>query len=142
MKGKYDVVQLAKKVVSIANENNLFITNLQLQKVMYYIQGMFMNKFGMKAFDDSIECWTYGPVVKKVWNVFNQFGRKPIKESNSDLTIQKEEEQVIVNILYDKLRMNVWDLVDETHEEEPWKNANKNKWAQISDKDMERFFCQ
>lgn len=142
MKGRYDAVQLAKKVVSLANDNNMYISNLQLQKVMYYIQGSFMKKFNYKAFDDEIECWPYGPVVKRIWSVFNVFGRNPIRRCQSDLKLSENEQQEILRILKSKLRMNVWDLVDQTHEELPWSRANKMGMTCLRDCDMEEFFCK
>lgn len=142
MESKYEAVELANEVVSLANENNMYISNLQLQKIMYYIQGEYMKKFGIKAFGDDIECWPYGPVIKKVWKIFNLFGRKPICDCVSMLKLEKIEKELIIKILKEKLTLNVWDLVDQTHNELPWKNANQNNWAIIRDEDMERFFCQ
>jgi uncharacterized phage-associated protein len=41
------------------------ISNLQLQKILYYIQKTFLEN-GMVAFDDEIEAWKFGPVVPAV----------------------------------------------------------------------------
>lgn len=144
MKGRYDAVELAKEIVYISKENSLYISNLQLQKVMYYVQGNFIKEFKEKAFDDAIECWPYGPVVRRVWRLFNIFGRKPLNNfaSESVLKLRSEEKNIIIRVLRDKLKMNVWELVDCTHKEFPWKNANENNLEIIKDSDMERFFCQ
>lgn len=140
MLAKYDAIKLSEKVINIAYENHFFICNLQLQKVMYYIQGTFMKCFHKKAFYDDIECWPYGPVVKRVWSKYNVYGRRPIRNVHSSLKITEEEYRLISGILNKKLSKNIWDLVDETHSEFPWLNANKNGRNVISDKDMETFF--
>ncbi len=142
MDGRYDAVELAAKVISIVHDNGMYITNLQLQKVMYYIQGEFMKKFNYKAFVDPIECWPYGPVIKRVWRVYNSFGRKPINTGGSSLCLDVREESCIKKIIKEKLKMNVWDLVDQTHAELPWKHANEIENPFISDSDMEEYFCR
>ena len=114
---KYNALDLAKKIVNIAGDMGFSITSLQLQKVMYYVQGNYMKAFSEKAFEEDILCWDYGPVVESVWRFF------------------------IETILKEKLSMNVWDLVDETHRELPWKRANEYGNDKISIQDMERFFC-
>lgn len=142
MKAKYDVVELSEKIIELSNSLELSITHLQLQKVLYYVQGEFMKNFGYKAFGDQIECWPYGPVVKRIWDIYNVYGRRPLKSSKASLVIGEQEKKVIVDILLNKLRMNVWDLVDATHDELPWMNANQKNELIISDMDMEKFFCQ
>lgn len=142
MNARYESLELSKKVIALSNSIGMHITNLQLQKILYYIQGSFMREFGVKAFNEPIECWTYGPVVKQVWNVFSSYGRGPIRGINSELVLREEEESLICSILREKLSMYVWDLVDATHQELPWKNANEHHKNELSDEDMRSFFCK
>lgn len=143
MKAKYDVIELADKIVNMSNEMGFYITNLQLQKIMYYVQGGFLRQFGYKAFLEPIECWPYGPAIKKVWRKYNSFGRRPIiVDVPSSLILDEQEESCILDIIKSKLCMNVWALVDQTHEELPWQQANLNNNSVISDADMEAFFCR
>lgn len=142
MNSCHDAVELAEKVISIVHENGMYITNLQLQKVMYYIQGEYLHKFGCKAFDDPTECWPYGPAIKRIWNVYDTYGRKPINSRESNLSLSIQEEVCIKKVINEKLRINVWDLVDQTHAELPWRSANDKGAAYINEKDMETFFCQ
>lgn len=96
--GKYSAIELADKIVSIANDNDLTISNLQLQKVLYYVQGTFMRLYGKKAFNNKIACWPYGPVVREVWHYFNNYGRFPIYNIRSTLSITNDEYSLILNI--------------------------------------------
>lgn len=140
MEGKYNVLDFSAKVIELAEKNRQSITNLQLQKVLYYIQGSFMKFFGMKAFDESIENWTYGPVVKSVWKEYNVYGRKPIQSPKASLDTTEEENRIILEVLQEKLSINPWKLVDDTHKELPWKNANIKGTLLISDDDMVEYF--
>lgn len=49
---KYNALDLAKKIVNIAGDMGFSITSLQLQKVMYYVQGNYMKAFSEKAFEE------------------------------------------------------------------------------------------
>lgn len=140
MKERYDSVELAKIVVDLGTKYEMFMTPLQLQKIMYYIQGNFMTKLGYKAFPDKIECWTYGPVVKDIWSEFSKYGRMSIPNQGTLKKLDCEEEKLVLQILKDKLSLNVWKLVDETHEELPWKNANQKGALYLEDSDMLKEF--
>lgn len=143
MEAKYVALELAKKIVNIAHDENLDITNLQLQKVMYYIQGQFMNEFGYRAFKEDILCWDYGPVVESVWKKFNKFGRYPIfQKFETNIQLNSKELLIIKKVLHEKLNMNIWDLVDETHSELPWKHAFESGHSIISNRDMEKYFVK
>lgn len=43
------------------------MTNLRLNKSLYFMQGFSYVKFGKPCFGDDIEAWTYGPVVPEVY---------------------------------------------------------------------------
>lgn len=44
------------------------ISNLKIQKMLYYAQGYSLALFNKPLFDDRIEAWKHGPVVKKYMN--------------------------------------------------------------------------
>ena len=78
-------IDVAKYILCIANTNGDLITNLKLQKLLYYAQAWYMVNFdGKKLFDDDIEAWQFGPVIKSIYNLFKDFGRKPIILSDAE----------------------------------------------------------
>lgn len=141
MRTKYDALQIANEIILTAKENHQNITNLQLQKILYYIQGNFMRVFGYKAFNEKILCWDYGPVVEDVWHKYNIYGRSPLSPDNNEHICSKQEINLITDVVSEKLALNIWKMVDDTHNEYPWKNANDNNRTVISDEDMEKQFC-
>ena len=54
------VLELSKYIVMKCIKDNHPISNLQLQKILYYIQREFLQKLGMLAFSESIEAWPFG----------------------------------------------------------------------------------
>lgn len=139
--GMYDVIEFSEKIVECAEQLQLPISNLQLQKILYYLQGNYMKEFSKKAFSDLIECWEYGPVVQKSWKIFSYYGREPIKNLGNNLKISDKERELIISVLRKYLSINVWELVEKTHQELPWKQAYESNSKYITDESMEKQFC-
>ena len=53
-------------------ELNKEITNLRLQKLLYFIQVYCLIEYNEAAFDAKIEAWPYGPVVPEAYFAFKQ----------------------------------------------------------------------
>lgn len=78
----------AHHIIAVANENNLPITNLQLQKVMYFtfkdalINQTYDKKWFDTVYDSPFLVWRYGPVEKDIYETYNIYGASPIIEKN------------------------------------------------------------
>ena len=59
----YKALELAKYVVSKCIQDDNPISNLQLQKILFYIQRDYLQNENRAAFADEIEAWRFGPVV-------------------------------------------------------------------------------
>lgn len=90
----YTATAVAKYVINRCNVRNSPITNLKLQKILYYIQGYFFKHLGEAAFDDNIESWRYGPVVPSVYYEYCSYVSNEI-QANYDLD---DDVQKISNI--------------------------------------------
>ena len=58
-----NAIDLSKNIIAYAAMNECQVTNLKLQKTLYYVQGYYLYRFGKPLFDDEIVNWAYGPVV-------------------------------------------------------------------------------
>lgn len=57
------------------------VTNLQLQKIMYLAQMLYMGDHdGERLFDGSFEAWDYGPVEPTLYRKVKRFGADPIED--------------------------------------------------------------
>ena len=125
----YMALSVAKYFVNKAIAEDRPISNLKLQKIMYFIQRDYLkNHDGVPFFDDPIEAWQFGPVVPPVYYKYCAFGSMPITADYSlDESIESHS-QNFINSVYDKLKnKNAWDLVDETHKDGgPWKETYKD----------------
>lgn len=111
----YKAVELSKYIVSKCVLDGCPISNLQLQKILYYIQKEYVNNNTL-AFSDEIEAWQFGPVVPNVYYHFCGFGAMPITITyNQAETIMSCDKEIIDPIIESKRMLNPWDMVEETH---------------------------
>ncbi|CBK75288.1 Uncharacterized phage-associated protein [Butyrivibrio fibrisolvens 16/4] len=126
----YSAVDLSKYVVSRCIKKENPISNLHLQKILYYIQKDFLCKKGDIAFPDTIEAWQFGPVVPIVYYYFCAYGAMPITDYY-DVSIDEDDSFIIDTIIDEKCIKDPWELVAETHKpngawDQVYKNGNGN----------------
>jgi len=102
------------------------ITNLKLQKILYYAQGFYhaTNENNQLLFKDEIQAWVHGPVVPNVYHYFKQYNYREI-DPNKFKDINPNIDHYTAKFL-DK----IWELFKnysgkqleaKTHQECPWK---------------------
>lgn len=102
------------------------ISNLKMQKLLYYAQGHFLAIYQKPLFKEKIEAWTYGPVVREVYNRFKIYGNLAIdfKELDSfESTIYTNEHLDTLPFVFNRYNISARELVDRTHNEKPWKES-------------------
>lgn len=110
----YKAIDIAKYVITISTEEGSPISNLQLQKILYYIQLHWLEKFDEPLFEDSIAAWQFGPVVPNVYYMFCGYGGTKIV-STYDVIINDSVCDEINPIIRAKRALYPWDLVGDTH---------------------------
>lgn len=111
----YEALMVARYVINKCIEVGNPISNLQLQKILYYIQKAYLMQ-GEPAFYEKIEAWQFGPVVPVVYYKYCGFGSLPITFRYGDTELHGDTRQ-IDQIISEKSYLPPWDLVAETHKE-------------------------
>lgn len=119
----YIALDIAKYVLGKCTEDNHPISNLQLQKILYFLQKKYLVESGNRLFWDDIEAWQFGPVVPDVYYQYCGFGSMAITMKYI-VDIGEKDSQIIDSIVEEKRRKNPWDLVEETH-------AQGKAWSEI-----------
>lgn len=105
------------------------VTPLMLQKLLYYIQGIYYALYDRLLFTERCESWIHGPVYRNVYALFKDFKYNPIddirfsllKNSANELT---PEEKEIINLVLNTFGLYSGKVLERiTHKEEPWKKA-------------------
>lgn len=110
----YKAMDLANYIVDKCIKDDVPITNLQLQRILYFVQKDFLKR-GSPAFSDYIEAWGFGPVVPTVYFCFCGFGAMPIlfipRDTVPNLSTDKN---IIDNIVENKRSLTPWEIAKET----------------------------
>ncbi len=139
-------LQLAHYVLQYTTRRKKRITHLQLQKVLYYIQGYHLREFGEPLFEDKIYAWPYGPVVKSVYAHYFIYGALPLQVSEiKELHVDEKQKTLINRVVEDKTQFRAAQLVAATHSEAPWKNLEESVKAgqrpEITIESMKKYFA-
>ena len=125
--GKYEAMTLAKWFVAYADADDADISNLKLQKLLYYAQGHFLACNGEPLFDDPNQAWSHGPVVPGVYHAFKKFRSGDVQlEESDDFTfdrIDNETTQFLLGVWDKYAKFSPWGLRNMTHSEPPWKDS-------------------
>ncbi|MDY0320954.1 MAG: DUF4065 domain-containing protein [Arcobacteraceae bacterium] len=125
------------------NDDDAKLTNLKIQKLIYYAQGFHLAIFNTELYQDEIEAWQHGPVCPKIYHDFKQFGSNiiPCDECEKDFSEIFNEDQIeLLDEIYDVFgQFSAWKLRDMTHEEPTWMN-NKDSASTISHEEMKEYF--
>ena len=73
-------ISVANYVVKTDQKKQLEITNLKMQKVLFFLQGYFLTKYQTKLIKGNFTKWKYGPVQKEVYSAFKLNQAFPIKK--------------------------------------------------------------
>lgn len=110
----YSAVELSKYIVTKCTQENCPISNLRLQKILFYIQREYLKR-GLPAFPDPIEAWQFGPVVPNVYYFFCGYGAMPVDMIFPSCKIDPSDAEIIDTIVESKRTLYPWDMVAETH---------------------------
>lgn len=122
--------ELSVDIITYAGNNDFRITNLKLQKTLYYLQGYYSKKIGSPLFSEDFEHWPYGPVIPSVYFAFCSFGADAIVVEPSDVPFSEfngEEKKVISEVVNKCMSMTARNLVEQSHKESPWLNAKPSE---------------
>jgi uncharacterized phage-associated protein len=114
--------------MAMAEMDGELISNMKLQKLLYYAQGAYLAITGNVLFDDPIVAWKHGPVVEVVYHKYKGFGSSGIEYDGSDLPEFDDETESILNQVYEVFgQYSAWKLRELTHSEAPWNFAEQGE---------------
>nr|WP_314546725.1 type II toxin-antitoxin system antitoxin SocA domain-containing protein [uncultured Massilia sp.] len=103
-------------------EDDIGLSNLKLQKLLYYSQGFHLALYGTPLFEEQIEAWTHGPVCPPIYREYKRYGSSPIDvapEVPGD-ALTEDQAELLEEVFSVFGQFSAWKLRDMTHEEAPW----------------------
>ena len=135
----YDPRAVANLMLDEADRNGICLTNLALQKLLYFAHGIFLNETKRPLVKGYFEAWQYGPVHPLAYKAFRSSGGEPIREraeGQNALTGQRGQlhqltdpsiRRLVQQVLDSYGRLPAGRLVDLSH-------AKNSPWQHIVDK--------
>jgi uncharacterized phage-associated protein len=138
----YKALDIANKILakSSQSDSDELISNMKLQKLLYYMQGFYLAYFDKPLFDEEIEAWMYGPVVPSVYENFKSFGNAGISYLDEVVTLEPKEESLFNEVYKVFGAYSAIGLMDRTHSEKPWKDSTIGVGSIISKDSLKSYF--
>jgi uncharacterized phage-associated protein len=123
--------EVASYFIELASQNDENdLTNLKLQKLLYFSQAEYYLKNNKSLFSDEIEAWDYGPVVPNVYHKYKSCGSFPITVFDNWEKTNALSTEIIkfVEAIWEKWgKFSASYLVEITHKKDsPWKKYYKS----------------
>lgn len=139
----YPVLDICRYIINYSNKKNYEISNLKLQKLLYFVQACFLcfSQDKKPCFPEQIEAWDFGPVVPQAYHEYKQYGSGHIPPVDSYLSLKtgdiweiervpyhdniiaEKDKEMIERVVDQFASFSATDLVTLTHHQAPWKQA-------------------
>lgn len=138
----YNALDVARYIINKCNQEDSALSNLKLQKVLYFVQANFLlqTEDNHPCFGNRIEAWNFGPVIPDVYHEFKRFGSSSIpaieeymdfsdglwnaeNKKYTESIIEKNDRILIDEMVEQCKKYSATDLVNITHNQKPWKDA-------------------
>ncbi len=119
------------RVIAYIFEKLEEVTPLMLQKLLYFIQGVYSALYGKPIFEEDCRAWIHGPVYPEVYDLFRDFKYNPIDDARFALLEGKEDgltedEKRVIDLVINTFGMYSGKVLEKiTHNEAPWMEARK-----------------
>lgn len=129
MTPQYSAIDIANyflyKAQIATEEDQELISNLKLQKLVYYAQGLHLAEYGEPLFSERIEAWMYGPVIPDLYHHYKKYGSDGIRaDVNFDpLSIDQETREFLDDIYEVFGQFTAVRLMKVTHSDKCWLDA-------------------
>jgi uncharacterized phage-associated protein len=121
------------------------LSNLKLQKLLYYAQGHYMaHHGGQPLFADEIQAWGHGPVVPGVYHAYKHYGSGsiPLIEEFDFEQVDTDANEWLAAVWRTFGAMSAWRLREMTHAEPPWRDTYRDgsRGLTIPKETLHRYF--
>ena len=124
------------------------VTAMKLQKLVYYAQAWSLALEHEPIFEESIEAWANGPVVRELFESHRgQYYVSAIPSGDPEQLSEEQKETIDAVVIYYGQKSPEW-LRDRTHSEDPWRKARgvcsdgQRSNNRISFESMEEYYSE
>lgn len=126
---------VANYLINKSSKEGSPLTNKRLQKLLYYVQAWNLAINNNPLFEDKIEAWIHGPVIRSIYEEYREFVANPINKTSitsTELNLDETTTKFIDRIVKAYSVYDTPTLEYMTHAEAPWQVARKGLEANES----------
>lgn len=120
---------VADYFIGLSNVTGSLITNLKLQKLVYYADAWHLANYDKPLIAEDFQAWVHGPAIPALYGQYKDFGWQPIIREDLDegqfnqvLKAFEEPIKTLLEAVSDSyFGMTAFELERLTHNEDPWK---------------------
>lgn len=91
----YSAKAIANEFLDLAKEEEMPITPMKLQKLVYIAHGFNLAVFGDTLLDEKVRAWKYGPVIDSLYHEFKSFGNRNITKKATDIEVDDDFDIIV-----------------------------------------------
>lgn len=125
-KGDYNAKDIANYFLFKAQQDSQeLISNLKVQKLVYYAQGLHLAINDKPLFNEAIEAWQYGPVVPDLYHFYKNYEANGIPADNKfDPLVIDSVTREFLDEIYDVFgQYSAVRLMEMSHDDKCWSEA-------------------
>jgi len=148
----YSALSVAQTFLDLAREEGKPMTNMQLQKLVFFAHGVSLAGLDQPLIDGDIKAWNFGPVIPKLYNKLKKYGLSEITE---DLMGPHDEQRpdndpsamrAIKAVWNTYKNYDAWELSELSHRQgSPWDivwNERGERFQQIPEDVIKAYYKQ
>ena len=82
---------VANFLLELAAAQGEQLTPMKLQKLVYYAHGWCLALTGKPLIDEAVQAWSFGPVIRSLYNEFRESGANPIRHRAMEIVADDGE---------------------------------------------------
>jgi uncharacterized phage-associated protein len=123
-----------------SRQSGELLTNMKLQKLVYYAQGFYLAIHGQTLFSEPIKAWERGPVVPDLWHEYKKYGSSPLPIPRSVAYFDDPTRDLLSEVSAVYGQFSAWRLRELSHQEPPWIEAYNSSSRVIQTERMRSYF--
>ena len=135
MGARHNAMAVADKIIRLSLEDETPITPMHVQKLTYFCHGWMLGLGYGPIFQDAVESWQYGPVIRALYHELKGYGGNRITEPllENPVVFNEREERIIRGVWRQYGQLGGVRLSRMTHASgSPWDQTyQKDKRSQI-----------
>jgi uncharacterized phage-associated protein len=81
----YSAKQVANEFLELAEREDVQLTPMQLQKLVYFAYGWYLAITGERLLNERVQAWQWGPVIPSLYTEFKPYGSGPITAPSGEM---------------------------------------------------------